>query len=110
MALFQSDLKETVRRLSNKDFASAEERDELLGRLATAEGLRAKDLVWMLFRPDRALRDASVKLLGQIADPSQVAALQREFLSVHEVLRRGGADRAAAAILDYVNATGRAFQ
>jgi hypothetical protein len=37
-----------------------------------------------------------------------VAELQREFLGVHEVLRRGGADRAAAAILDYVGATGRA--
>jgi len=31
MALFQSDLKETVRRLSAKDFASPEERDELPG-------------------------------------------------------------------------------
>jgi lipid-A-disaccharide synthase len=47
-------------------------------------------------------------LLQQIADPVQVAELQREFLGVHELLRRGGADRAAAAILDYVGATGRA--
>jgi lipid-A-disaccharide synthase len=47
-------------------------------------------------------------LLGQLADPAQVAQLQREFLGVHEVLRRGGADRAAAAILEYVDATGRA--
>jgi lipid-A-disaccharide synthase len=46
-------------------------------------------------------------LLGQLADSAQVAQLQREFLGVHEVLRRGGADRAAAAILEYVNATGR---
>jgi lipid-A-disaccharide synthase len=46
-------------------------------------------------------------LLGQLADPVQVAQLQREFLGVHEVLRRGGADRAATAILDYVRGTGR---
>jgi lipid-A-disaccharide synthase len=46
-------------------------------------------------------------LLGQIADPAQVAELQREFLGVHEVLRRGGADRAATAILDYVSGTRR---
>ena len=78
MALFQSDLKETVRRLSNKDFASAEERDELLSRLAAAEGVRARDLVWMLFRPDRALRDAAVKLLSQIADPETVDAFVGE--------------------------------
>jgi lipid-A-disaccharide synthase len=54
-----------------------------------------------------ALGDA---LLKQIEDPARVAELQREFLGVHEVLRRGGADRAAAAILDYVNATGSASQ
>jgi len=47
-------------------------------------------------------------LLEQIADPAQVAQLQKEFLGVHEVLRRGGADRAAAAILEYVGATGSA--
>jgi lipid-A-disaccharide synthase len=47
-------------------------------------------------------------LLQQIADPAQVAELQREFLGVHEALRRGGADRAAAAILDYVGAPGSA--
>lgn len=45
-------------------------------------------------------------LLGQLADPGQVAELQREFRGVHEVLRRGGADRAAAAILEYVDASG----
>jgi len=36
MAVFQSDVKETVCRLSAKDFASQEERDELLERLASA--------------------------------------------------------------------------
>jgi len=41
-------------------------------------------------------------LLEQIADPAEVAQLQKEFLGVHELLRRGGADRAAAAILDYM--------
>lgn len=41
-------------------------------------------------------------LLKQIADPAEVAQLQKEFLGVHERLRRGGADRAAVAILDYM--------
>jgi lipid-A-disaccharide synthase len=49
-------------------------------------------------------------LVGQLADPAQVAELQREFLGVHEQLRRGGAERAATAILDYVKATGRPAQ
>jgi twitching motility protein PilT len=69
MALFQSDLKDTVRKLAQKEFETTEERDELLNRLATAEGVRARDLVWMLFRPDRALRDAGVKLLQKHRDP-----------------------------------------
>ncbi len=42
-------------------------------------------------------------LLEQIGEPSRVSELQREFQGVHQILRRGGADRAAAAILDYVN-------
>jgi lipid-A-disaccharide synthase len=46
-------------------------------------------------------------LLEELDDPRQVAQLQTEFLGVHELLRRGGADRAAAAILEYVGATAR---
>ena len=46
-----------------------------------------------------ALGDA---LLKQMDDSGQVAQLQSEFRSVHEVLRRGGAARAADAILEYV--------
>lgn len=45
-----------------------------------------------------ALGDA---LLKQMESPGEVAELQREFLGVHEVLRRGGAARAADAILEY---------
>jgi lipid-A-disaccharide synthase len=41
-------------------------------------------------------------LLNEMADRAQVAQLQNEFRSVHEVLRRGGAARAADAILEYV--------
>jgi lipid-A-disaccharide synthase len=41
-------------------------------------------------------------LLKEIESPPRVAALQVEFRGVHEALRRGGAARAAAAILEYV--------
>jgi hypothetical protein len=47
-------------------------------------------------------------LLREIEEPVRVAELQRDFLGVHELLKRGGADRAAAAILEYVGATGSA--
>ena len=68
MALFSSDLKDIVKRLANKEFATTEERDELLARLAAAEGLRPRDVVWLLFRPDRALRDAGAKILPRVHD------------------------------------------
>jgi lipid-A-disaccharide synthase len=43
-------------------------------------------------------------LLSEMQSPEQVSALQREFLGVHESLRRGGAERAAAAILECAGA------
>lgn len=39
-------------------------------------------------------------LLHEIEDPQHVAELTREFRAVHEALRRGGAERAAGAILE----------
>jgi twitching motility protein PilT len=69
MALFSSEVKDTIKRLANKEFATTDERDELLVRLASADGLKARDLVWMLFRPDRALREAGAKLLQRLRDP-----------------------------------------
>jgi lipid-A-disaccharide synthase len=41
-------------------------------------------------------------LLKEIENPAEIATLQREFRRVHETLRRGGAARAADAILEYV--------
>jgi lipid-A-disaccharide synthase len=42
-------------------------------------------------------------VLEEIGNPEHVGELAREFRRVHEVLRRGGADRAATAILECVN-------
>jgi lipid-A-disaccharide synthase len=41
-------------------------------------------------------------LTKEMADQGEVIRLQQEFRGVHEVLRRGGAARAADAILEYV--------
>jgi lipid-A-disaccharide synthase len=46
-----------------------------------------------------ALGDA---LLAQLEDPQQVLELQGEFAQIHRILRRGGAQRAAQAILDLI--------
>jgi twitching motility protein PilT len=78
MALFQSQTKDALKRLANKDFASAEERDVLLAGLASAQDLDARDIVWMLFRPDRAYRDAGSKLLQRLRDPETLTLFVAE--------------------------------
>lgn len=89
MALFQSDLKETIKRLSNKEFASVEERDELLGRLRTADDVRARDVMWMLFRPDRTLREAGAKALQRGRDPDTLDIFLAETRGKPEAAMRG---------------------
>ena len=69
MALFQSDTKSLLKQLADKTYGSSQERDQLLERLAGAPSLRARDVAWMLFRPDRAYREAALSLLKRIQDP-----------------------------------------
>ena len=88
MAIFSSDVKETIKRLSNKEYSSTEERDELLTRLAASEGVRARDVTWMLFRPDRALRDAGSKFLRTMRDPEATDVFISESKSKPEAAMR----------------------
>jgi lipid-A-disaccharide synthase len=46
--------------------------------------------------------DLGAALLNELADPVHLVELQREFRTLHETLRRGGADLAATAILELV--------
>jgi len=78
MAIFGSDAKTILKRLSERAFASSQERDQLLASLAQVEGLRARDVVWMLSRPDRAFRDAALPLLKKLADPETTDLLVAE--------------------------------
>jgi twitching motility protein PilT len=94
VALFQSDIKDVVRKLSNKEFNTTEERDQLLARLAQSDGLRARDVVWMLFRPDRALRDSGVRLLQKLREPETVDLFAAECKNKPEATVR-----AASAVL-----------
>ncbi|HET7435740.1 MAG TPA: PilT/PilU family type 4a pilus ATPase [Thermoanaerobaculia bacterium] len=94
MALFQSDLKETIKKLANKAYASQDERDELLGRVAGAEGVQARDVVWMLFRPDRAFRDTATTILQRLRSPETVDHFLTEAKGKPEV-----AMRAASSVL-----------
>src|SRR5436305_2627928 len=75
MALFTSDTKDALKKLSAKAYESTEERDALLAKVAAAEGLKASDVVWMLFRPDRALRDWGAAWLRRQGSPELLDAL-----------------------------------
>ncbi len=101
MALFQSEITEVIKKLANKSFATQEERDELLSRLEAADGLRAKDLVWMLFRPDKAIRESGARTLARALDPETVDAFLGETKNKPEQ-----AMRAAAAALFSLPITG----
>ena len=65
-----------------------------LARLATHEDLRARDITWMLFRPDRAYRDTAAKMLQRMRDPETVMAFVTEARGKPEA-----AFRAATPIL-----------
>jgi twitching motility protein PilT len=91
MAMFQSDARVVLRRLADKAYETSQERDQLLAQLAAAEGLRAKDVAWMLFRPDRAYRDGVVPVLKRLADPDTVEVVVAECKGKPEAAVRAAA-------------------
>jgi twitching motility protein PilT len=94
MAPSAQDTRLVLKRLADKAFQSSQERDQLLAQLAAATELKGRDLAWMLFRPDRAYRDAALPILQRLADPETVDAVIGESRGKPEA-----AVRAAAAAL-----------
>src|SRR5687768_7316917 len=89
MALFSSDLKDAIKRLGNKEFSSPEERDQLITQIKSAEGIRARDVMWMLFRPDRTIRDGGIAALQRARDPETIDAFLLESRGKPEAAMRG---------------------
>jgi len=61
--LSPAQVKQILQQLARGTYGSSERRDQLLKALAVAEGISAGDIVWMVFRPDRKLREAGSELL-----------------------------------------------
>lgn len=101
LGMFQSDLKDVLKRLAAKEFQSTEERDELLKRLGTFDSLKPRDIIWMLFRPDRAYRDTGVTLLKKMKNPDTVDLFVAECKGKPEA-----AFKAAASTLFMLNIPG----
>src|SRR5436305_151097 len=91
MAIFQSEISEVIKKLANKSFATQEERDEMLARVEAADGLRARELVWMLFRPDRAIRESGARAMARSLDPETVDAFLSESKNKPEQAMRAAA-------------------
>lgn len=91
MAIFQSDARAVLKRLADKAFQTTQERDQLLAQLAAAQGLRARDVAWMLFRPDRTYRDAALAVLRQAADAETVDVVLAEGKGKPEAAVRAAA-------------------
>jgi twitching motility protein PilT len=96
MAIFQSDAKALLKRLADKAYDTSQERDRLLAQLAREEGIKARDVGWMLFRPDRAYRDAVVGVLKRLADPETADVVVAECKGKPEAAIRS----AAATLFD----------
>jgi len=90
MALFTSDVSDALKRLAAKSYTTQEERDDLLGRVESAD-VRARDVVWMMFRPDRALRDAAARVLMRIRDAETLDAFLGELRGKPEQALRAAA-------------------
>ena len=95
MALFTSDTKDALKKLSAKSYETTEDRDALLAKVGAAEGLKPNDIMWMLFRPDRALRDWAGNMLRKLNSPDLLDA----FL-VESKAKPDQAFRAAAAVIN----------
>jgi lipid-A-disaccharide synthase len=66
--------------------------------------LAGKELVPEFFQEDASAQNLAGALGDWLDNPGKVAELQREFARIHESLRRGGADRAAAEIAELLAA------
>jgi len=69
LSIFQSDLREALKTLFRGTYSSTGERDEILQALVDgAAKLKATEVLWMIFKPDRAIRTAGGKILKERAD------------------------------------------
>lgn len=64
-------------------------------------------LVPEFFQEEVTAEALGAALLAELEDPARAVRLEEEFRRVHERLRRGGAERAAAAILELVKESAR---
>ncbi len=90
LQFFKSDLSECLKQLAKGGF-STEERDRMLEVVREADSLKPRDVVWMAFRPDRALRDTCFEALKPLRSPATVDQFIAEARNKSEAPLRAGA-------------------
>jgi hypothetical protein len=66
LPLFTSSLQDALAKLARREYTSEEERNSLLKTVFESQNIKPKDAVWMAFRPEKFLRDASVRVLRRL--------------------------------------------
>jgi len=92
MPLFQSDLQDSLVKLAKNEYESTEERDALLQTIFDSQNLKPKDVVWMAFRPDRTLREASIRVLRRIRSVATINQFVAESRGKSEPSMRAAAE------------------
>ncbi len=90
LQFFKSDASECLKQLAKGGF-STEERDQMLAVLLQAKALKPRDVMWMAFRPDRALREACGELLKPLRNTATVDQFIAEARDKSDAPLRAGA-------------------
>jgi twitching motility protein PilT len=92
LPLFQSNLHDSLGKLARGEFDSAEEREALLAIVYEAKTLKPKEVVWLAFRPDRSLREASVRVLRRLRTTATINQFVVESKGKPEASLRAAAE------------------
>ena len=90
LQFFKSDSSECLKQLAKGGY-STDERDQMLEVLLQTENLKPKDVTWMAFRPDRALREACREVLKPHRNTATVDRFIAESRDKTEAPLRAGA-------------------
>ena len=90
LQFFKSDTSECLKQLAKGGF-STDERDQMLEVLLQADNLKPRDVIWMAFRPDRALREACREVLKPHRNTATVDRFIAEARDKSEAPLRAGA-------------------
>jgi twitching motility protein PilT len=88
LPLFTSSLQDALAKLARREYASEEERNALLKTVFDSQNLKPKDAVWMAFRSEQFLRDASVRILRRLRTTETVGVFVAESRDKNEASLR----------------------